>query len=191
MINFLQTQPDSHGFGSLKNVIVMSTMGSEQKNMTKEYMLVGFSNSIKYEYVMVFNRENMIEVPPNKYFKSIEEVIEYLNMNENLDGFVEMIQNTLNNGYDLKRMTKMGRSEVYNHINSERQYQDSRWRNGKSDFEKDTSEWVTYIEHHLNKAKNKIYELDNDKALAEIRKVAALAVRCLEIHGCPKRINKD
>lgn len=33
--------------------------------------------------------------------------------------------------------------------------------------------------------------LNSEEALAHVRKVAALAVRCLEIHGCPERIIPD
>jgi hypothetical protein len=43
------------------------------------------------------------------------------------------------------------------------------------------------MEHHLNKAKNSVYYLNQNEALAEIRKVTALGVRTMEIHGCPSR----
>ena len=33
--------------------------------------------------------------------------------------------------------------------------------------------------------------VDTEGALAEVRKVAALAVRTMEIHGCPERIIKN
>jgi hypothetical protein len=87
----------------------------------------------------------------------------------------------------------MERKEVYLNIDIERKYQDLKWNdykslNGISDEEKPPAEWINYIEFHLNKAKSSIYYLDNNQALDELRKVAALAVRCLEIHGCPERI---
>ena len=37
------------------------------------------------------------------------------------------------------------------------------------------------------KAKNENYHLNKDATLVEIRKIAALAVRAMEIHGCPER----
>lgn len=87
----------------------------------------------------------------------------------------------------------MKRNEVYNHINIERDYQDLKWdgrkeKNDVLDIEKPISEWVNYIEYHIQKAKENIYYLNEEEALAEIRKVTALAVKCIEIHGCPKRI---
>lgn len=84
----------------------------------------------------------------------------------------------------------MNRVEIYKEIDNERDYQDSKWKNQDvSDLEKSISEWIIYIEKHLEKAKSDIYQLDKTDALSEIRKVAALSVACLEIHGCPHRTN--
>jgi hypothetical protein len=44
------------------------------------------------------------------------------------------------------------------------------------------------MEYHISKAKEHVYHLDSVGALAEIRKVGALAVRTMEIHGCPERV---
>ena len=90
----------------------------------------------------------------------------------------------------------MKRIEVYEILDGERQYQDLRWtegnrENGIPDEEKSVAEWISYMEYHLNKAKNKVYHLNKEEALAEIRKVTALGVRAMEIHGCPKRIIKE
>ena len=91
---------------------------------------------------------------------------------------------------------KMKRKEVYYLIDVERDYQDRRWDNdsetraGKSDFpdsEKSIAEWLNYIEFHLNEAKHAVYALEPKKATASIRKIAALAVRAMEIHGAPER----
>ena len=86
----------------------------------------------------------------------------------------------------------MLRKDVYKCIDKERNYQDLRWspertKNGTPDEEKPPAEWINYIEYHLSKAKEMVYYLKDEEALAEIRKVAALAVRCLELHGCPER----
>jgi hypothetical protein len=87
----------------------------------------------------------------------------------------------------------MEREHVYKRINQERDYQDKTWshereQSGISDDEVSVAEWVNYMEFHLNKAKNEIYFLKTDEALAELRKVTALGVKCMEIHGCPERV---
>lgn len=85
----------------------------------------------------------------------------------------------------------MERIKVYQVIDGERDYQDHKWGNGDvPDEEKDVAEWINYMEFHLQKAKNSVYYLDRDEALAEIRKVTALGVRAMEIHGVPARIVK-
>ena len=44
------------------------------------------------------------------------------------------------------------------------------------------------MEYHIAKAKEQVYLLEDEEALAEIRKVVALGVRALMIHGCPERV---
>jgi len=92
----------------------------------------------------------------------------------------------------------MERKEVYNRIDGERDYQDSRWDlrdkfNSPVDEEKSIAEWILYMEHHLEMAKAFVYTLNGTEALAEIRKVTALGVRTMEVHGCPERkiLNDD
>jgi len=87
----------------------------------------------------------------------------------------------------------MKRNNIYNHINDERDYQDLKWdgqRNNDDIKDKDKSiaEWINYMEYHILKAKENIYYSNKNDALAEIRKVTALGVRCMEIYGCPRRI---
>ena len=84
------------------------------------------------------------------------------------------------------------RKVVYQRIDVERDYQDLKWDNDQRadripDSEKAVAEWVNYMEQHLNDAKKGVYDLDKEEALAQIRKVVALGVRTLEIHGCPER----
>jgi hypothetical protein len=86
----------------------------------------------------------------------------------------------------------MERHDVYKCIDSERKYQDMRWNTDLRedqipDEDKPVAEWLNYIEYHLSKAKNENYHLNKESALDELRKVAALAVRAMEIHGCPER----
>ena len=86
----------------------------------------------------------------------------------------------------------MKRNEVYKKVDVERDYQDLKWgtkrfADGAPDEEKDIAEWVNYIEYHVSAAKNEIYNLNSEEALGHVRKITALAVRTLEIHGCPDR----
>lgn len=86
----------------------------------------------------------------------------------------------------------MERKEIYKRIDGERDYQDVMWTprralNGVKDEEKPPAEWITYIEHHLQQAKKNVYYLNDNLVMDELRKVAALAVRCMELHGCPER----
>lgn len=88
----------------------------------------------------------------------------------------------------------MERQEVYRRIDDERAYQEKRWNVGLRDgdvhdAEKSPEVWLLYIEHCLTNAKENAYHLDRESALADIRKIAALAVAALEIHGCPERIS--
>lgn len=102
-----------------------------------------------------------------------------------------MINNTIKVDINLTNGLKMEREHVYKRIDGERDYQDIVGKSGQRgdtpDEEKPVSEWVNYIEYHLSKAKDKVYHLRKEDALEELRKVAALAVRAMEIHGCPER----
>jgi len=91
---------------------------------------------------------------------------------------------------------KMKRKNVYKLIDGERDYQDSRWNNdeekrsGKSDIldkDKSLAEWLNYIEFHLNEAKHSVYALESKQVKESVRKIAALAVACLENNDCPPR----
>jgi hypothetical protein len=86
----------------------------------------------------------------------------------------------------------MERTEVYKLIDGERDYQEIRWNNDSyqdrvPDEQKPPAEWLNYIKYHLERAEISNYELSKQDTMAEIRKIAALAVRAMEIHGCPKR----
>jgi D-aminopeptidase len=90
----------------------------------------------------------------------------------------------------------MKREDVYKLIDGERDYQDSRWndssetRSGKPDIldkDKSLAEWLNYIEFHLGEAKHAVYALEPKKVRESIRKIAALAVVCMEYYDCPPR----
>jgi hypothetical protein len=189
-VNFLQTVPNSHSFGSLENILVSQKYQPEE--LTKEYLLTGFKNSLKREYEI--KQEEGYTTYQEPVFTSIQEIIEFLNHDETIiESFIKIIKNTLKNKLDLKCKRKMERTEVYKRLDTERDYQDLRWsprreKNGTPDEQKPPAEWINYIEYHISKAKESVYMLNDQDALAEVRKVAALAVRCIEIHGCPERV---
>lgn len=86
----------------------------------------------------------------------------------------------------------MERNEVYRILDSERDYQDQKWTehnelNGIPDSGKSISEWLGFIEYHINKMKACIYSADQQEALAEMRKITALGVKTLEELGCSER----
>lgn len=75
----------------------------------------------------------------------------------------------------------MNRADVFKLIDGERQYQDSLpHHSAEQDANTPVAAWLVYIETHLAKAKERIYYLDPPKALEEVRKIAALAVACME-----------
>ena len=85
------------------------------------------------------------------------------------------------------------RQEVYEAIDSERNYQNSKWNpqtttsNGRHSLE----EWCVYIEDYVNEAKHILSRLPKQEADIQaihiMRKVAAMAVCAMEQHGSPRR----
>ena len=88
---------------------------------------------------------------------------------------------------------KTERSEVYAAIDSERDYQDTRWNSETttSDGLHDLAEWFVYIEDYVNEAKHLLSRQAKQYADAEaldiMRKVAAMAVCAMEQNGAPHR----
>jgi len=187
---YMQTVPNSHSFGSLLNILTTFEYESEIENRTRDYFLIGFKNTFKNEREI-----GLVGTLANNgpVFSCIQDIIMFLENNYDEKTFITTIQNTLNNGLDLKSKRKMERRDVYKCLDTERDYQDLRWTprketNGIPDEQKPPAEWINYMEFHLAKAKEAVYFLREEEALAEVRKVAALAVRCLELHGCPERV---
>jgi hypothetical protein len=184
-----QLVPNSHSWGSLEGILYSFEYNPEI--MTNEYLIIGLENTIKRKYEI--EKFVLKDYPQLPVFYSIENMIEFINSNSyRQENFITIIKNNLKYDLNLKRKIILDRTDVYKHINTERDYQDWRWntnlREGDvPDEEKPVAEWINYIEYHLGKAKTEIYRLNKEAALAEIRKVAALAVRAMEIHGCPKR----
>lgn len=170
--------------------------------LNREYFITGLNNSIKNGYNLKRNKNRSksfkIKLTSSHFiiFESIESMIEYVQSERfNLKGFSDIINNTINVGFNLTNGIKMERTDVYKRIDAERKYQDIVGKSGQRgdtlDEEKPVAEWLNYIEYHLSKAKDYVYHLQKDHALDELRKVAALAVRAMEIHGCPERRMPD
>ena len=88
----------------------------------------------------------------------------------------------------------MKREEVYELIDGERTYQESRWNpdTTKSEGHHHTpEEWITYMEDYLAEAKHILsresQEIAYMKAMACIRKVTALGVAAMEEINTPPR----
>lgn len=80
----------------------------------------------------------------------------------------------------------MKREEVYKLIDGEREYQNEIW--GTDQDSKAVGSHLTLLDTYLKEAKDGYTYTDgNRKALETIRKIAALAVRCMELHDTPAR----
>lgn len=84
--------------------------------------------------------------------------------------------------------TRMTREEVYKLIDGERDHQDN-LPSGRSDGRpKDVGSYLTLIREYSRKADAAYTDVcGHHKALDVVRKIAALAVRCMEEHGAPAR----
>jgi len=132
----------------------------------------------------------------SNHFTDIDQIINFVNGFRHTrnweDELIKILENTKKFNYKLKKETMKNRKEIYNRIDSERDYQDEKWgsrrqMDGTPDEEKPIAEWINYMEYHISRAKEKVYLLDKEAALHELRKVTALGVRAMEIHGCPER----
>jgi hypothetical protein len=167
--------------------------------LTKEYFLIGLNNSVKNGYKLKSQFKEYVRIvnQPNPVFISLQQMIEFVESKSfelkfDFEDFEKTIKNTLDCGLNLTNGLKMNRQDVYKRLDGERDYQDASWGhrrtlNGTPDEEKPVAEWINYMEFHIAKAKEKVYYLDTLGATAELRKIAALAVRAMEIHGCPER----
>lgn len=87
-------------------------------------------------------------------------------------------------------MMKATRSEVYDAINSEREYQ-RKWEDVESKGDHEIAAFLLFMDDYLNEAKGLISRYAEEEVredvLSTIRKVTALGVSCMEQHGAPKR----
>lgn len=191
--HYSQVIPNSHTYGSLRNFMVSYEYHAHRtEDLTPAHILIGLKNTIKKGYSL-----KQITFPDGGQgpcFLTIEDIIEYVESDDwTIKDFIFRVENTLKNGYDLKNKYIMEYSEVYKKIDGELKYQDLRWvirrdENGTPDAVKPPAEWINYMEFHISEAKKEVYHLNDEEALAQIRKVVALGVRALMIHGCPERL---
>lgn len=81
----------------------------------------------------------------------------------------------------------MYRPDVYESIDSERDYQDRKW-GMVGEHPHEVGGWLTLMRHHLTNAEAAWAGSSGDyKALLELRKVLAVGVACAEQHGLPSR----
>ncbi len=85
--------------------------------------------------------------------------------------------------------------EVFNVIKKEREYQDRLWGKADSQGKHSISEYILYIQDYLAEARGIVCRMASPKcdedALHIIRKIAAMAVCCMEQNGIEEREMKD
>lgn len=80
------------------------------------------------------------------------------------------------------------RDYVYRAIDTERDYQDNLGSDRTDHSTKTVGDYLTMLRHYLDEATHAwTLNKGNGPALHSIRKVAGIAVRCMEEHGAPKR----
>ncbi len=80
------------------------------------------------------------------------------------------------------------RDQVYEAIDSERDYQDALGADRTDGFDHTVGEYLVMLDTYLRKAKDAwTMNAGNKAALEEIRKIAGISVRCMEDHGAPFR----
>jgi|SRR5690242_2097269 len=81
----------------------------------------------------------------------------------------------------------LSRQQVYALIDSERDYQDKRWPRPAHNHS--ITEYLVYIRDYVESALHQVTHEDGDAGIrGHVRKIAALAVVCLEDHGAPARV---
>lgn len=88
----------------------------------------------------------------------------------------------------------MERAEVYRLIDGERAYQDAKWGGVGHDKGHDVDDWLRfmyrYMRYSLEITNNADDLTDPDtvtRVCDQVRRIAALAVACMEVHGAPER----
>lgn len=187
---YMRTIPNSHSFGSLKNILV--SYESDIMELTEEYLLIGFKNTLERKYEI--EQEAGYSTCTDECFTSIQQIIDYIESGDwTLDDLIYRISATLDHKLDLQSIYELERHEVISVINNERDYQDAKWGNTKSSGkpgrgERSIDEFALYISGLSDEL---LYLASHfggkEEKLHIIRKIAALCVNCGEQHGLPER----
>jgi len=88
---------------------------------------------------------------------------------------------------------KLTRAEVYELIDGERDYQDKRWpHDAPSVGSHDVGTYILFMKGYVNKAiETACFSARHEECIEHFRKIAALAVRCMEGHGTVPRLPPD
>ena len=113
--NYMHVVPDSHFWTDLSQLvtsiefdIIWHRTKEERDNriqlivdmyepLTRKYILIGLKNSLKNGYDLKFVHENLTEVPAAIHFKTLQEIIDYVDMHTdndndwNINGFLSII----------------------------------------------------------------------------------------------------
>ena len=82
----------------------------------------------------------------------------------------------------------MNRSEVYSLIDGERKYQDSLGESRRDGSPHSVGDYVTMMQHYQTKLVAAWTDnAGTEQALNVMRKMAGIAVHCMEDHGAPPR----
>lgn len=84
------------------------------------------------------------------------------------------------------------RKDVFEKLIKEREYQDIYCELRELPKIHNIDNEVIILNKYINKClKIRAEGIDDQSALTEIRKIASIAIRCLENHGCPERNQND
>ena len=84
----------------------------------------------------------------------------------------------------------MKRNDVYRLLDGERDYQIERHKQHvfpHDDENHSVADWLVYMDEHLTRAKQAVYMLNFNEAMAQVRKATALGVACMEFKDTPPR----
>lgn len=84
-------------------------------------------------------------------------------------------------------MKPLKRTQVYEILDEEREYQDKKWGGKEHDEAHSVSDWLIFIRKHLNQAENAIYNSDAKSAMDAVRKITGIGVAAMEAKGSPRR----
>jgi len=88
--------------------------------------------------------------------------------------------------YELVNGINMDRKDIYDAFDKEREYQDNKWGKDICSF----PQIAIDIEEHLNRLKKNIYNLDDENAKNEMRKIGTLCIKYAENYGMPTRADE-